>query len=459
MLRGESNKVAERPMEKKESLPSCILLAQSLMMSSVSVLAVFLALVASALVARCIQWFHERSQCRRLVGHQIEKSRQIADFSFLNAKALEDRLRLRAKPNTRLVMAFGLDNSFTTYDRQVHQEFLKRAKNAIRLVHTEKWIKLGEDTRTVLDLCLHRFKDELPSVPLAPMLRLVSFSLVLRVLFDVELSTIDLDEATKATDAINRLWIQSKNRHFIPSAYDKKLLNNALGRLLPHESLHDDCTGPLNLIMPAYETLWRVVLLTFVSIASRAVDPGTMEELQEAVKNVPQCFCKNNDAEMRALAIAKEGLRLYPPTKRIYRAMSTTDDEGGVVVADVEACHRDWDVWGNDALQFKPTRFHNWSHEDATKTSGHATQLGLHTRDREKLSYFPFGVGKHLCPAAAGFGEKMIALLVVELTRRFGTRQTGLEIHFGDVEIQQRVCTPLPSGRSDMENWVLEAKG
>ncbi|KAI0548906.1 cytochrome P450 [Xylaria curta] len=428
-------------------------------MDSVSGLAISLALIASALIVRCIQWYHEHSKSQRPVRHQIIKSRQIADFSFLNAKTLEDRLRLRAKPNARLVTAFGLNNSFTTCDRQVHQEFLKTANNAIRLVHTHNWIKLGENTRTVLDLCLQQFNDELPYIPLAPMLRLVSFSLVLRVLFNVKLSTINLDEARKATDAINRLWVQSKNCRFIPSLYDKTLLNNALGRLLPDEILHDNCTGPLNLIMPAYETLWRVVLLTFVSIASRAVDPSTLEELQQAVKNVPQCFCKNNAAEMRALAIAKEGLRLYPPTKRIYRAVSTTDDEGGVIVADVEACHRDQQVWGADALQFKPTRFHSWFGEDATKKAGQITRSSVNTKEQEKLSYFPFGVGKHICPAAAGFGEKMITLLVVELTRRFGTRQTGLEIHFGDIEIQHRVCTPLPSGRDDMENWVLEAKG
>ncbi|KAI0183143.1 cytochrome P450 [Xylaria flabelliformis] len=425
-------------------------------MTSVSVLAISLALVASASIVRCIQWYHEH---QHPIGHQVAKCRQIADFSFLNAKTLEDRLRLRAKPNIRLVTAFGLDNSFTTCDRQVHQEFLKTANNAIRLVHTHNWIKLGEDTRTVLDLCLQQFKDEIPYIPLAPMLRLVSFSVVLRVLFNVKLSAIDLDETRKATDAINRLWIQSKNCHCIPSPYDKKLLNNALGRLLPDETLHDNCTSPLNLIMPAYETLWRVVLLTFVSIAGRVVDPSTLEELQQAVKNVPHCFCKNNEAEMRALAIAKEGLRLYPPTRRIYRGMSTTNDEGGVVIADVEACHRDQQVWGADALQFKPTRFHSWFGEDATKKSGHITPSNVYTKDQEKLSYFPFGVGKHLCPAAAGFGEKMIALLVVELTRRFGTQQTGLEIHFGDVDIQHRVCTLLPSGRNDMENWVLEAKG
>jgi hypothetical protein len=48
--------------------------------------------------------------------------------------------------------------------------------------------------------------------------------------------------------------------------------------------------------------------------------------------------------------------------------------------------------------------------------------------------------------------------LVVKLTQRFGTRQEGLTIHFGNVEVQRRYSVPLPSGRSDMENWVLEVK-
>ncbi|KAI0474874.1 cytochrome P450 [Xylaria cf. heliscus] len=427
-------------------------------MSSVSVFTISLVLVTSVFISHCIHWYYEYLERQRPVGEPVDKYRQIADFSFMNATVLEDRLILRAKPNTRLVMAFDLDNSFTTYDRQIHQTFLKTAKNAVRLVNTDNWVKLGEDTRAILDLYLQYSKDELPYIPLALMLRVVTFSLVLRVLFDVELSAIDLDEVRKATDAINRLWIQSKKPDFIPSPYDKMVLNNALKRLLPDEFIRNECT-PLNLIMPAYETLWRVVLLTFVSVASRTVDPTTMEELREAVKYVPQCFCRGSNAEMRALAIAKEGLRLYPPTRRIYRAISTTDGEDGIVVADVEACHRDSHVWGSDALEFKPTRFHNWSLEGATKTSGRAAELRLHTKDLEKLSYFPFGVGKHICPAAAGFGEKMIALLVVELTRRFGTRETGLKIHFGKIEVQEEASTPLPSGRSDMENWVLETEG
>lgn len=128
---------------------------------------------------------------------------------------------------------------------------------------------------------------------------------MLHVLFGVDPSEINLDEARTATDAINRLWIQSKNDDIIPSLHDQTALNSALKKLLPKEYPCDSTANPLNLIMPAYETLWRVVLLTFVSISCQADDPKIIEELQMAVRNVPQCFCNRDELEMRALSIAK----------------------------------------------------------------------------------------------------------------------------------------------------------
>jgi hypothetical protein len=66
---------------------------------------------------------------------------------------------------------------------------------------------------------------------------------------------------------------------------------------------------------------------------------------------------------------------------------------------------------------------------------------------------------EHGCPAAAGFGERIITLLVIALVRQFGTRETGLNMYFGNEVLQQQgSSSPLPSGRSEMENWVLEVR-
>ncbi|KAI0538912.1 hypothetical protein GGR58DRAFT_525527 [Xylaria digitata] len=426
-------------------------------MISISVRKVLL-VVISFLVSCCVRWCFSHIRRPRPTLDVIEHQK-IADFSFLGVTTLGQRLEVRAKPNNRLILAFKLDNSFTTCDQRVHQEFLGEAKNAIGRVHRDSWVKFGAVAQTILNSSLKYLEDAPPYIPLASLVRVVSFSFVIHVLFRIEPSDIDLGEVKNATEAINRLWVQSKDPNSIPSLRDRRLLDKALETLFRNEFSRNNHTRPLNLIMPAYETLWRVVLLTFVSIANQNEDPQTTKELHEAIKNVPQCFSQKDKAEMRALAIAKEGLRLYPPTKRIYRATSTADGENGVVAADVEKCHREYRFWGPDALQFKPMRFHDWPREGRAKPLSRTTVLNRHVEWLETQSYFPFGVGGHICPAAGGFGEKIITLLVVELTRRFKTRQSGLIIHFGNVQVQERNSTPLPSGRGDMENWVLEVEG
>ena len=55
--------------------------------------------------------------------------------------------------------------------------------------------------------------------------------------------------------------------------------------------------------------------------------------------------------------IVKEALRLYPPTKSVYREFwmetkRTTD----VVIADIEKCHGFPSLWGINADKFDPSR-------------------------------------------------------------------------------------------------------
>lgn len=137
-------------------------------MGFVSILRVVLAIIFAVLIAHGIQYYHEYLRQQRLEEDQVlEYHRQVADFTFSHHTTLEDRLKLRAKPNTRLVTTFNINNSFTTEERHVHHDFLKRANSAIHLVHTADWIKLGQVAKTSLDLCQRYFKDGLPYIPLA----------------------------------------------------------------------------------------------------------------------------------------------------------------------------------------------------------------------------------------------------------------------------------------------------
>ncbi|KAI1825667.1 hypothetical protein F4861DRAFT_537913 [Xylaria intraflava] len=423
-------------------------------MSSINAFQVLFTIISLILITFGIQQHvaHARN------WKHIMKNRSIADFTFFNARNLEDRLKLRAIANHRLVLAFGIENSFTTTKDNHHQDFRKKAQNAIR--NTKDWANLSEFTKTILGLCVEqRFQTKSEDMPLALLVRLVTFCLVLHILFGVKSAEIDLDAAIKATDAINSLWIASKGVDFTPSEEDRnqrKSLDEALERLIPSQYQSENCTSPLSLIMPAYETLWRVVILTFVSVADRNTNSNTAEELLEAVKSVPQCFGQKDSSEMRALAIAKEGLRLYPPTKRIYRAMSTSEEDKGSVCADVEECQRNAQVWGHDALEFKPSRFHDWARKNTTMSWMQALGFRQRSEELKRLSYFPFGVGRHECPAAAGFGDKLITLLVVELARYFWERYPVLDFRVGNSSDRQKIPRPLPSGRNDMENWVVK---
>lgn len=71
----------------------------------------------------------------------------------------------------------------------------------------------------------------------------------------------------------------------------------------------------------------------------------------------------------------------------------------------------------------------------------------------------PFGVGKNACPAANGFGRRIIATLVVVLLARLGSSESGARVWFGDGRLDGDAKTPLPTGRDDMEGWVVSLDG
>lgn len=67
-----------------------------------------------------------------------------------------------------------------------------------------------------------------------------------------------------------------------------------------------------------------------------------------------------------------------------------------------------------------------------------------------------------MCPAAKGFGERMIALILKVLVKDLGTKgHYGARIVFGDKKLDgegnetQQKAVVLPSGRGEMNGWLL----
>jgi len=130
---------------------------------------------------------------------------------------------------------------------------------------------------------------------------------------------------------------------------------------------------------------WHRLLLTFLSNPTRL----NFEENTVAGDGIAVSM------------IVAEALRLYPPTRRIYRQITIGFAmEPEVVAADIEALHRDSQFWGRDSLRFSPSR---WS------------KISRNSCD----AYMPFGSRPFVCPAEQQSGPWMIGILVAALVEGF----------------------------------------
>lgn len=103
--------------------------------------------------------------------------------------------------------------------------------------------------------------------------------------------------------------------------------------------------------------------------------------------------------------------------------------------ANVEVCQRDARIWGADALDFRPERFDSLS-------------------ELQSQAYFPYSLRPHRCPAYSGFGNRMVTMLVVVMGRVFPP--PSWTVRFNNEDLDRDPAKALPTGRDDMEGWVLE---
>ncbi|KAI0853441.1 hypothetical protein F5Y00DRAFT_270618 [Daldinia vernicosa] len=374
-------------------------------------------------------------------------NRAVASFGFLQENKLQNRLVSRAIPNGRLVNVFGVDNAFTTTSVITYRRFIQRVGPGLRNKNPEKWHKFFNSASTTLDLILTDFRGVRYSLPVAIIARQLVFVSTLHSFFNVDPKDVNLSDVGVATELINILWVQSKTEPQPDSLREGRIfLEVALQRILPDKFPCSAQDHPLNIIIPAYETMWRVVLLTFISAGFRDVDRETGEQFRKVLECVPKCFKGGKSKDMRTMAVnfSKEGLRLYPPTKSIYRAVPTEPQDSDFVtydeqiIADIQECHRDPNIWINPT-QFRPSRFLPGEFTDAMKNA-----------------YLPFSIAPHRCPAADTFAPHAIIVLVVVLAKGLGTLESGANVRFGDARLDGDTSALLPSGRLDMENWELE---
>ncbi|KAI6116165.1 hypothetical protein F5141DRAFT_1101517 [Pisolithus sp. B1] len=312
--------------------------------------------------------------------------------------SLVDLLHQRAIPNQRLVHAFGITNTFVSGDAKVHRDFLNKAKFIISELSTkgEGWRMLGQTVDGAIARLLP--VDELHY---ATFIQCLTLRIILVALFKADPESLHAKDLYFVTDMINRRWAYSKDADRTALNQDDSLseANACLDRWVRDR---DGYPNPLDLIIPTYETMWRVVAVTvahvcchdgdnLLDIVFRFADHPTEEQFQ---------FFREESMEPSMKMIIMETLRLHPPTKRISRVGANLGwkrfFKPTLEVADIQAVHQS-PQYGHNPAKFDPMRFHP-------------------SRGLEQPELFPFGYGRLSCPAAlwAPVGAALIVAKVAQ---------------------------------------------
>lgn len=357
------------------------------------------------LALACLLAFRHKRPAEPLVYHTLADIQDVLSGKHL-AKVILWRpastlLRSRAVPNERLIRAFGIDNAFTTTDEAYYKEFLREAKGLLQQ-NPREWQHLGEVAEDLTKRMM-REGEQNGNISLVTVVQVVALKIAIHVLFDMPIDKLADGTIKSLAKTINKLWIGSKTLKSPDSSFQKHQqdLEDALNEIFPTWE-GTPRSNPLNFILPAYETLWRVVLRCFVEVRFRSgAAASSYHSLLRTFLSDPtqKTFaCVENGISVSF--IVSEALRLYPPTRRIYRQITGGFwNKSQIVAADIEQLHRDPHFWGEDSLSFNPLRW---------------------TDKRSCPAYMPFGTRPFPCPAGNQFGPWTIGMLVAALVAGTG---------------------------------------
>jgi hypothetical protein len=194
-----------------------------------------------------------------------------------------------------------------------------------------RWADMGlpSSTYTCTHKCEHENVEGDPSrANITSLVQVLTMRTVLWVMFDMkdQHDTCNMSLLNLA-QAINRTWLASKScrESKIPKFGDHPALRQCLFNVFGYyPSSPDD--NPLNLIIPAFETTWRVVLQLFLEIEHGA---ASQREWQSCMIEFSRT-----------------------PTRRIYLACQLSRGLSAspqILAVDIEGCHIRSDIWGPEA--------------------------------------------------------------------------------------------------------------
>jgi hypothetical protein len=374
----------------------------------------------------------------------------------------------RAFPNQRLVKAFGIQNAFTTTNGDIYHAFVLDVNKKLRMEISD-WEVVVRNALGHLDKLKTKVDDTV--APLSPEVQtqIFVFKVIVQHFFP-EISEISNFDVELITASINQLWTASKSCSSPLTARKKELLQaiSTIFNISPDLDPNGDGRNPLNIILPAYETLWRVVLRCFLEVQFRSTtqDAGMHDSFAKFLRDPTQSnFETGSQGKIPVKTIVQEALRLYPPTRRIHRFTRPIEaiPEGVMFhilrsvanffshqlgaaanlkinyAIDVEHLHRDPDIWGEDALDFNPFRADN----------------------PKRIGFMPFGARPFICPAGNSFALMMIGICVGAMLYAFpdenGDGGESWKLVDGEgvkVDLRERYG-PLDNGREGLGGLFL----
>src|SRR6266404_2832512 len=151
--------------------------------------------------------------------------------------SISQLLLARARPNARLVHAFGLQNTFVSADSMVRKQFVTRAKGILRN-HTRNFTAFPDAARSAVAGSVLRLQSRphhQRAIPFSVFIQVVSLRVVVCSLLGGDMSEESDDGTVFVVEAINDLWALSKRtRHAspVPSSARLQTLNGHLCRWL-----------------------------------------------------------------------------------------------------------------------------------------------------------------------------------------------------------------------------------